>query len=261
MHINISSCLNSKVKEYLKLRDNKKYKNSKNKFTVEGVRSIHDVIKNKVQIDRLFLTENCIKKISNTKYNLNDYSEICIINEKIAKKMSLLKSNQGAFAVVKKPDNFKLEKIRRNDLILALYNIQDPGNLGTILRSALSFGFLKIVVFNCCDVYSAKVIRSSVGTIFRLSFLISKDFYELLDFFQKNNIPTFASTPRKDAMSSKKLENKKGVLILGNEGSGLPQEIIQHCKFKVKIEMKKDADSLNVATAGSILMYEMKSLD
>lgn len=256
----IESSKNLKVKEYLKLRDCKQHLKKQNRFVVEGVRLIFEALKQNVEIFELFLTKECEEKISKGLYNLKQFKNFNLISKNIAKKLSLVENSQGAFAIAKKPSNFKLNEIEKKDLVLALVEVKDPTNLGSLLRSAFCFGFLKVLLFNCCNLFNPKVVRGSMGALFKLSFLNCSDFEKVLEFFKEKKISTYAATLGKKAVSSKFLQNKTGVLILGNEAFGLKENIVKKCSFEVKIKMLKYADSLNVACAGTVLMHEMKKI-
>ena len=255
----IISCKNLKIKEYLKLRDCKQHLKKQDRFVIEGVRLIFEAFKQKVEIFELFLTKKCEEKFSNGKYNLKQFKNFSLISEKVAKELSLVKNNQGAFAIVKKIKCFSINQIKSSSLVLALIKINNPINLGGLLRSAFCFGFLKVLLYNCCNVYNPKVVRASMGALFKLSFLNCRDFEEILNFLKEKKIKTYAATLGKKALCSKFLQNKTGVLILGNEAFGLEEKIIKKCTAEIKIKMLKNAESLNVACAGSILMYEMKN--
>lgn len=254
----IISCNNLKIKEYLKLKNCKQHLKKQNKFVIEGVRLVFEALKQNVKIFELFLTKECEKKISDGKYDIKQFKNFNLISENVAKKLSLVKNNQGAFAIAKKPAYFKLNEIKPSSFVLALVKVKDPTNLGSLLRSAFCFGFLKVLLFNCCNIYNSKVVRASMGALFKLSFLNCSNFEKTLEFFKEKKINTYAATLGKNALPSKILQKKSGVLVLGNEAFGLEEKIIKKCSFEVKIKMLKQADSLNVACAGSILMYEMK---
>ena len=255
----ISNIKNDKIKKFIKLRDLKKNRIYENSFTVEGVRLICEAVSSSVLTSSLFLTKECIEKNKDSIYDLTKFGNYNIISKEVAAKMSLVKTPQGAFAIAKKPKDFLKEEIVPEDLVLALYEIKDPGNLGSLIRSALSFGFLKIILYNCCDVFNQKVIRSSMGNIFKVSFLKCENFEDMLTFLKRRKIKTFATSVKETAISSKKLQNENGVLVLGGEANGLPKSLQEKCDFVVTIKMSKMSESLNVASAGSILMYEMKN--
>ena len=253
----IENLENKKVKEFIKLKNNKKYRKEQKRFVIEGVRLVFDAIKMGVVVCDVFLTKECAIKIKNSRYNITKLKKYILISEKVAKKISSVKTNQGAFGVAKSFSLFNIKEIKENDLVLALVEVKDPGNLGALLRSAFSFGFLKVILVNCCEIYNEKVIRSSMGAVFGLSFLTVDNFLPALNFFKLKGIKTFATSLSKNSKNPEILNNEKGILILGNEAKGLPQAVIMNADNIVKIKMNKFFESMNVSCAGSILMYEM----
>ena len=275
----IENLENKKVKEFIKLKNNKKYRKEQKRFVIEGVRLVFDAIKMGVVVCDVFLTKECATKIMDTEKEFQDAVlsfknvtqfifcgedalalsglKYILISEKVAKKISSVKTNQGAFGVAKSFSLFNIKEIKENDLVLALVEVKDPGNLGALLRSAFSFGFLKVILVNCCEIYNEKVIRSSMGAVFGLSFLTVDNFLPALNFFKLKGIKTFATSLSKNSKNPEILNNEKGILILGNEAKGLPQAVIMNADNIVKIKMNKFFESMNVSCAGSILMYEM----
>ena len=257
----IESLSNIKIKELLKLKNNKKYRKKERKFIIQGVRIVFEAIKQNAEIKKIFITKKCENKIKNTPYDLSKFKDkkldIYRISENISKKISCVETSQGIFGVVENFTPFKKDRIQKNSLILALFKINDPGNLGTLFRSAYSFGFEQIVLYGCCDIYNEKVIRSSMGSIFNLSFLECLDTKTFVEILTLEEVESFAATVSKNSKNSSFLQNKKGILVLGNEANGLPRFIVSNCNHEIKIQIKNNFESLNVSCAGSILMYEM----
>ena len=254
----IESVQNLKIKKYLKLINSSKFRKQSDMLAVEGVRLIFDLLKFGIKIKNMFLTKSCLEKTNISRYNITKDLDYEIISEYLAKKISFVKSNQGAFAIFKKPKALREEEIKKKDYVLALYEINDPGNLGTLIRTAFSFGFLKIITHNCCDIYNEKVVRSSMGAVLKVKVLNCKDFIKTIKNLKKKKIEIFATSTKKACIFSEKISGKSGVLILGNEANGLPFSVIENADLNIKIKMTSFAESLNVACAGSILMYEMR---
>ena len=227
-------------------------------LAVEGVRLIFDLLKFGINVKNIFLTKNCIKKANVSRYNITKNFNFDIISESLAKKISFVKNNQGAFAVFENPKALKECEIEKKDCVLALHEINDPGNLGTLIRTAFSFGFLKIMTYRCCDIYNEKVVRSSMGAVLKVKILNCEDFIKTIKNLKKKKIKIFATSTEGKCKFSEEISGKNGILILGNEANGLPFSIIKNADLNIKIKMNSFAESLNVACAGSILMYEMK---
>lgn len=257
----ITSTKNIKIKEYLKLRDSSKYRAQKNSFVLEGVRLIFEAIKHNVKLDVVFLSGFCIEKIKDTAYDITQHEKFLLISNKVVNFISGVSNSQGAFAIAKKPNRLNVKNINNNEVVLALYEVKDPGNIGSIIRCAFAFGVRKIVLYNCCDVYNQKVVRSSMGGLFEVNFVICSNFLPFLKYLKSKNINIFASVLHNNAKGVSFLKGKNGVLIIGSEANGLPSSVINECENKVTIKMVKNAESLNVAVACGILLHEMKNME
>ena len=252
----IESRDNFKIKQYIKLSNKKSYRDKLGKFVLEGVRIIHDALKHGVTLDNVFITENCISKTKNTNYDITTFCKYDVISEKIADCIASVSNSQGAFAIANKPPTICRNDIFDNDFVLALHDVQDPGNVGTLIRTADAFGFNKIVLSNSCDIYNPKVVRSTMGSLFRSCFVRCEDFENFLD---SVSITKYATVINEDAVALSKLTlNNGAMLVLGNEANGLPDNIVKKCDVQLTINMLGEIDSLNAAVAGSICMYKFR---
>lgn len=175
-------------------------------------------------------------------YEIESY----LVTEEIIQKLSDVSSPQGLIGVCHYPEQSHISK-----QVLLCDGIQDPGNMGTLIRSALAFGFESLVVDHCVDVYNPKVIRSTQGALFKINIIEDN----IIDFMDKHPIHYYATDLSAQGQFEKKHHEEFG-LILGNEGQGVDPEIINKADSVIKLKMKK-VESLNVAVAGSILMYEL----
>lgn len=232
----IESLSNTKIKYAVKLKQ-KKYRNQTNQFLVEGEHLLEEAIKSGM-FDYLFTTE--VSKLD------NDSSYL--VSESVFTKLSDLNSKRGVIAVCNRP---KVQDI--SDKILILDGIQDPGNMGTLIRSAAAFGFKTIISEDSVDYFNEKVIRSSQGAVFYTN-LLEKN---LLSFIKENQAITYFGTNVLKGKSLKMINfsSKTIAIILGNEGSGVRKEIQELVSENIKIPML-ETESLNVGIAGGILMYE-----
>ena len=141
---------------------------------------------------------------------------------------------------------------------LVLCQMQDPGNMGMILRTCDALGTDMLLMTECCDIYSPKVIRATMGSIFRVPCLETASWRELLYQLQTAKIISYASVPVKQADSLAETNFPSGSAVwIGNEGNGLPEELIASCEKKITIPMKGGAESLNAAMAAGIFLWEM----
>ena len=229
----INSVQNEKIKNYAKLNE-KKYRDETNMFIVEGLHLVEEakaygivkeVITTNPNIDGTLVSEEVMKKLTNQK----SVVEVCAICEKLNKKEITNK-------------------------ILILDTIQDPGNIGTLIRSAVAFGFDTIVMEACADIYSSKVLRATQGAIFKLNIINTN----IIEFIKSLKDYKVYGTSLKNGLPLKQIEKTdKIAIILGNEGNGVRNEILDITDKNIFIEIT-NMESLNVAVAGAILMYELK---
>ncbi len=229
----ISSKDNAKIKELFKLRQSK-YRNLTKTFLVEG---------------KHLVEEAKLKGLLIEAYSIIDKPGYIQVSEDVMKKISLTDTLVSEVGLCKMPKELALD-----DKILILDSIQDPGNLGTLLRSAKAFGFNTIILGKgSCDLYNDKVIRSSQGAIFKLN-ILNKD---LLDFIPTLTKYDLYGTNVRDGINVCDIKNKNHIaVVLGNEGNGISKEVDSLIKKNIYIKLD-DMESLNVAIAGSIIMYEL----
>lgn len=236
----ISSVSNDKVK-YLK-----KLKNDSNFIFLETDKVINEAIKNNAEI-LYYLFLNNYKTLLKINNDTISYS----VSEEILASLSNLKAPPKSIAVIKnKFIGFKNPK--GNFLILD--NIQDPGNLGTIIRSCLGADFMDLYLLNCVRLNNDKVLRSSMGNFFKLR-IYELDKNEFINKIDKNLNIVYADMNGKNIFDYK-VDKQIGVVI-GNEGNGVSQELKNICKDTIKIPMKNDLESLNAGVASSIIMYNI----
>ena len=234
----IDSLDNKKIKEITSLKI-KKYRDQYGLFLVEGKHLVDEAKKSGLLEEVILLDDEY------------DFDKKLIVSEKVMKKLSFQDSLPSIMGVCKIKDNKLI-----GSKYLLLDGIQDPGNLGTIIRSSLAFGVDTIVLSkDSVDLYNDKVIRSTQGMIFHIN-IIRCDLEDVINKI-KGDIKIIGtslgdSTPLR---SIDKLE--RYALIVGNEGNGVKKEILDLCDDIVRIEMNKDVESLNVGVATSIILYEM----
>ncbi len=236
----IESKQNPKIKELLLLRKVGGRKNA-NEFIIEGFHLLEMALL-KGNVKRVFLT----KENNSIPANIPQY----IISEDILQKISEEKTPQGVVAVcelLKNSDNF-------SDRILYLDDISDPGNLGTLFRTALAFGYNTVLLSkNSCSIYNEKAIQSSQGAIFDLSIV---EGYTKLNELKSNGYEILA-TEIKGSVSLDSVKAKtKHVLVLGNEARGVSDAVLKLADKRVRIDIK-NIESLNVGVAGGIAMYKL----
>ena len=242
----INSISNNRIKEILKLHQ-KKYRDELGLFIVEGFKAIEELIENNIYIKEIYT----IKAFDTEKYTVK------IIDESTMKKISTTSSTCEILAVAKKKEYNINDFIKRNKLIL-LDSISDPGNLGTIIRSASAFGIDGIILYkDCVDMYSSKVIRSAAGNFFKIPIITIKDTEEI-----KNNFKDFdkiaTALYKKNTNSIEECKNiKKYIIMFGSEANGLSSELIKLANKNIILKMDNNVESLNLSVSASIIMYEL----
>ncbi|MBO4375030.1 MAG: RNA methyltransferase [Lachnospiraceae bacterium] len=217
-------------------------------FTGEGERFFEEIPES--------LIETVV--VSGTYHEKHPDTDAYVLNDEAYRKLCDTKHPQGILAVIKKPETGKEAGISfGNDegTAVVLEGIQDPGNLGTIIRTAEAAGAACVIMDrNTADIYSPKVVRSTMGSIFRVPFFYTDDLKETLTGFQKRGIKLYAADLSGEDMRGITLE-KKRAFVIGNEGAGLSKEISDLCDRKIRIPMKGKVESLNAAVAAALLMY------
>lgn len=236
-----TSIENEHIKEIKKL-NNKKYRDLNGKFIIEGKHLVEEAIKNNLVEEILLLEGNNEKYDVKTNY----------VNEKVMKYITELDNPFKIIGICHK----KNDKIQGNH-ILILDDIQDPGNLGTIIRSAVAFNIDTIILSKTgVDLYNSKVLRSTQGMIFNINIVVSDIKEEILKL--KSDNYKILTTNVEGGKLVKSIEKKqKFAIIIGNEGKGVSKEIKELSDEYIYIEMNKKCESLNAAVATSIILYEL----
>ena len=238
----------NKIKEISKLHQ-KKYREQSGLFIAEGLKSVQELIDEKIEIKYIF----ALKSVNKTKLNFS----VTFIDEAAMKKISTTNSVCEILAVARKKEYSKKEIQNRKKIIL-LDSISDPGNLGTIIRSASAFGVDAIILYNnCVDLYSSKVIRSSAGNFFKTPVLHIKNTEELNTLFPQHvKISTLLSEVNNISIKDcSKLD--KYIIMFGSEADGLCDELTNTAQKNIKLKMKNNVESLNLSVSVSIILYEL----
>lgn len=252
----ISSKDNEQIKYIRKLKD-KKFRDETNEYIVEGIKLVEEAIEEKVAIKMIVVCEDCETNgeiEQSLLYEIAKY-QCLYVTDKIFKMLTEVVNPQGILAVVEKGDH--VDQIDYSqDIILALDGIQDPGNLGTILRTADSAALNQIILSeDCADSYNPKVVRSTMGAIFRMNIITTPNLTKTLQEIKKRKFEIVATSLETNE-SIYDMEYRKKVIVIGNESKGVSKEILQLADKKVKIPMLGKTESLNASVAASIMIYE-----
>jgi len=224
----------------------KKQRSTHQLFFAEGVKVIQELLQSNFELEHLYTTQNDFETVESSKRTL--------INEQELKKISALTTPNSCLAVFKIPVE---NKIIETGLILALDNIRDPGNLGTILRLCDWFGIKQIICSKeTVDIYNPKVVQATMGSIAR----VNVNYVDLETFLSQTELPVFGTFMNGDNIYQSALP-QNGIIIMGNEANGISTEIEKMVKIRLTIprfgELQK-TESLNVATATGIILSEFK---
>ncbi|MBW7573566.1 TrmH family RNA methyltransferase [Caproiciproducens faecalis] len=257
----ITSRQNEIIKRAARLSSAADFRREQGLFLVEGARLCRDAAQSGVCIRTLFYTAQASEKYTEYLGEIQRTAqEIYIVEPHVAALLSDTKTPQGVFCVCQmRAGSDKLENIEPGFHYLALENIQDPANLGAVLRTAEALGIGGVILGgSCCDVYSPKVLRASMGAVFRLPFYLQADLVSAIGLFNKRGFVTLAAVPDSAAQKITSVDfQKPTVLFVGNEGNGLTAAVIAACSGSVTIPMLGRAESLNASASAAILMWEM----
>lgn len=259
----VSSLKNPIIKE-IKSLYNKKDRWNKSLFIIEGIKIIEEAIFNNIELkyiiitDKMFLSEDSKDFLEKAK----DRYKIIKISENLFKEISDTENPQGIVSIAKFriPDLSQIFN-RENPALLFLDGVQDPGNMGTIIRTCDAFNLDGIIIGpGSVDPYNPKVVRATMGSIFRVPLYISNDSLKTIDDLSQGGLNIF-STSLEGSIPSYDIDYKEGfVLVIGNESNGVQDSIIKKSDKLIRIPMPGSAESLNAGVAASIIMYEaMKS--
>ncbi len=247
----IQSHSNSKIK-LVKSLLKKKYRDSNNMFIVEGERFVNDIPSN-IKIEMILISESFSKK-----KGFAIYKNYEIVDDKIFKEITDTANSQGILAVCHKMKYDENINIDDNSFILIGDRLQDPGNVGTLIRTAVAAGATHIILSKgSVDIYNSKVIRSTASTIFNIPILENVDLTTFLPNIKNKNVEVIG-THLKASENYFDSDMKKSIaIIIGNEANGMSYEVAKLCDKLVKIPMLREVESLNASVSSAILMYEV----
>ena len=233
----ITSKDNEIIKNIKKLKE-KKYRDQENKFLVEGIKMVEEAIYEKAKIDKIVVCEDCINDGTIKQELLYEIAkQNCIyVSEKVFQSITDVTNPQGILAVVEKETNEE-QILYNEDIIVVLDGIQDPGNLGTILRTVDSINLKQIILSEqTADPYNPKVVRSTMGAIYRVNIVRSKNILETLKNMKRHKYDIVATSLQTDKKIYD-IDYKNKVIVIGNEANGVSKEVLELANEKVKIPM------------------------
>jgi RNA methyltransferase, TrmH family len=242
------------IRETKKLKE-KRFRVERNQFLVEGFRFVEEALKSTFQVPYIFLSEEALERWQGFRLNemLQSASKLYIVKEAILKLLSSTETPQGVIAVVNQ-NNMHL--VIKEGFYVLVDKIQDPGNMGTIIRSAHAAGAAGVITTKgTVDIYNEKTLRSTMGSIFNIPIIEDKDL-SIIDSLKSSGFKLIVSS-LEDSKNFYEVDLTDNIIIaVGNEGSGISEEIYKLGDLKVKIPMPGNAESLNAGAAASIMMFE-----
>lgn len=252
----ITSKDNELIKHIRKLKD-KKYRDEYNEYVVEGIKIVEEAVKENVKIKQIIICNDTTKTYEIPTHIMLEIAKYeCIyVTDKIFNLITQVTNPQGIMAIIEK-NSEKNQIDYTQDIILVLDDVQDPGNLGTILRTADSIGLNQIVVSKgTADAFNSKVVRSTMGTIFRIKIIETQDLIQTIKEMKKHHFKLMVTSLQTENSIYDINFNKK-IIVIGNEANGVSKEIQDMADEKAKIPMFGRTESLNASVAAGIVMYE-----
>ena len=249
----ITSSANQQMKHLSQLMKRAKERKKEQVFVVEGIKMFQEAPADTVV--SVYVSESFLEKPEHEKC-LQGY-RYEVVSDAVFREISDTQTPQGILAVVRRMEYTAEDILGETPHVLVLENIQDPGNLGTIFRTAEAAGATGIVLSkDCVDLYNPKVIRSTMGAIFRIPFIYTDDLKGTIDELKREGITVYAAHLKGE--NSYDMEDYKTAcaFLIGNEGNGLTEETAACADRKILIPMEGGAESLNAAVASAVLMFE-----
>ena len=252
----ITSKDNELIKHIRKLKD-KKYRDESNEYVVEGVKLVEEAVKENAKIKQIIVCEDTTRTYEIPTHIMLEIAKYeCIsVSDKIFNIITQVTNPQGIMAIIEKnAQNAKIDYTQ--DIIVVLDDVQDPGNLGTILRTVDSIGLNQIIVSKgTADAFNSKVVRSTMGAIFRIKIIEVENLAQAIKEMRKHHFKLMV-TSLQTKNSIYDIDFNKKIIVIGNEANGVSKEIQDIADEKAKIPMLGRTESLNASVAAGVVMYE-----
>ena len=252
----ITSKDNELIKHIRKLKD-KKYRDERNEYVVEGVKLVEEAVKENAKIKQIIVCEDTTRTYEIPTHIMLEIAKYeCIsVSDKIFNIITQVTNPQGIMAIIEKnAQNAKIDYTQ--DIIVVLDDVQDPGNLGTILRTVDSIGLNQIIVSKgTADAFNSKVVRSTMGAIFRIKIIEVENLAQAIKEMRKHHFKLMV-TSLQTKNSIYDIDFNKKIIVIGNEANGVSKEIQDMADEKAKIPMLGRTESLNASVAAGVVMYE-----
>ncbi|WP_167955800.1 23S rRNA (guanosine(2251)-2'-O)-methyltransferase RlmB [Anaerosporobacter faecicola] len=253
----ITSASNNQIKNLIALQKKAKVRNSQKEFVIEGIKMFEET--SQEQLVKAYVTETFYQERIQENTAYFDGFSYEIVADKIFCEVADTTTPQGVLAIVKQPayDYESLITAEHANLLL-LEDVRDPGNMGTIIRTAEGAGITGIVISKeSVDIFNPKVVRSTMGALYRMPFVYVDHFVDALREMKQQGITIYASHLSATNYYDEEVYESKTGIIIGNEANGISEEVSKEADRLIKIPMEGKVESLNAGVAASILMYEV----
>lgn len=251
----ITSASNEKVKKLVNLSQKPKLRHSEGAFIVEGMKMFLEAPVDQIRevyASESFLEKNAVEKLNGVRYEM--------VSDEVFKKLSDTQTPQGILCVMKMPKYGLCDMIcedNKSPLIMLVEDIQDPGNLGTIMRTGEGAGIDGLIMTkNTVDIFNPKTIRATMGSIYRVPFMVTDDILSAIGELKKRGVKVYAAHLDGSADYDECDYTGAAAFIIGNEASGLKRETADMADCRIRIPMKGQVESLNAAVSSAVLLYE-----
>lgn len=254
----ITSTVNAKVKRLVSLQKKRKLREEGELFLTEGIRMFCEVPRERLK--EVYVSETFYKKKKEIVKRMTEEIDVLpeILSDHVYEHISDTKTPQGVLCIVRRKEYCLEEMLNaESPFLMVLENLQDPGNVGTIIRTAEGAGVTGIILSeDCADLYNPKTIRSTMGSIYRIPHCYVRNIAEVLDRMNEDGICTYAAHLEGKCTYDEENYKKACAFVIGNEGNGLKKETAEKAKRYIRIPMAGQVESLNAAIAASVLMFE-----
>lgn len=251
----ITSTSNVQIKQIMALLKKSKERKEQKAFVIEGRKMFEEICQDKSRVVKAYFSDSYVKE----QYGGKALPEVPyeIVADSVFDAMAETVTPQGVLAIVKMPEHSLEDMIENAGTLVLLENLRDPGNLGTIIRTAEAAGVSGVILSKeSVDIYNPKVIRSTMGAVYRVPFLYVEDFMALLGNLREKEVRLLAAHLKGTKTFDKADYSGKVGILIGNEANGLSEEASELAEEKVLIPMAGSVESLNAAVAAALLMYE-----
>lgn len=245
----------NKQYKFLKKLKDKKYRDQNNVFLAEGEK----FLKENIHFSKIIINEAKYKYFED-KYNISKCDNVLVLSENLFEQISTQETSQGILLIYSKIAK-RLDEIKGD--VIVLDDVQDPGNIGTIIRTMIATNFTNLLLTkSSVDVYSPKVVRATMGGIFKVNVIYS-DRENILKFLKENRYNIIGTALQEDSIDYREviLNKNNNAYVFGHEGNGISKEILTQLDQKAIIPIYGDIESLNVSIAVAVFLYKMREKD